>query len=344
MNFESLDIAEKSRFPFFALRIPGEGWRSGASETVCSGIRPGGFCISPFSASLPEETIVPQFGIDDIPSGEAGAFPLGDDAPDSTPRERHLESVSGAISDILAIPGLEKVVISRVEKIERHFRLSQIMRQLDISYPDAYVFCFRTPSAGLWLGASPELLLSGRNGRLFTMSLAGTRKRGETAGWSAKNIREQAIVTDYILGRMRDAGYSPVADGPHTLAAGPVEHLCTRISCPSDSAGKHHLLADALSPTPAVGGFPQHEALLSIRRNESHDRGIYGGYAGYAEKEGTFTFFVALRCMRLFDSAAALYVGGGITSESVPEEEWLETVAKSATLKSIVARCADSCE
>ena len=42
--------------------------------------------------------------------------------------------------------------------------------------------------------------------------------------------------------------------------------------------------------------------------------------------------FVNLRCLRLKENSATLFVGGGVTKDSVPELEWEETVAKSRTI------------
>ena len=46
--------------------------------------------------------------------------------------------------------------------------------------------------------------------------------------------------------------------------------------------------------------------------------------------------FVNLRCMQLVKDQALIYVGGGITAGSDPENEWDETVLKSKTMSSIL--------
>ena len=39
-----------------------------------------------------------------------------------------------------------------------------------------------------------------------------------------------------------------------------------------------------------------------------------------------------LRCTEIFANGVKLYVGGGITKDSIPEKEWEETELKSQTL------------
>jgi isochorismate synthase len=40
----------------------------------------------------------------------------------------------------------------------------------------------------------------------------------------------------------------------------------------------------------------------------------------------------------MVDGKSIIYVGGGITKDSVPENEWLETIIKSKTILSILAK------
>ena len=63
------------------------------------------------------------------------------------------------------------------------------------------VYCWFHPKVGLWIGATPELLFKVEGKRLTTISLAGTQafNEYETVKWSAKEIEEQQIVTDYIF-------------------------------------------------------------------------------------------------------------------------------------------------
>ena len=63
-------------------------------------------------------------------------------------------------------------------------------------------------------------------------ALAGTQFLQEgklTAPWSEKNIREQAFVTEYIGGCLRERGVRFTLEGPYTATAGELAHLKTDI-------------------------------------------------------------------------------------------------------------------
>ena len=68
------------------------------------------------------------------------------------------------------------------------------------------------PDYGLWMGASPELLVSEHNGIFKTVALAGTKPdTGESTSqiaWSQKEIEEQAMVSRYIIDQFKKSGYA----------------------------------------------------------------------------------------------------------------------------------------
>ncbi|MDE5902830.1 MAG: chorismate-binding protein [Muribaculaceae bacterium] len=242
-----------------------------------------------------------------------------------------------------------KIVAARVSRHDMAGSPTQIYNRLCHEYPQACVFLFSTPLTGTWIGASPELLLNLSGSRVSTVALAGTRPAGTPAGtpWDRKNIDEQKIVADFILSTLREEGLDPKISDTFTLRAGKVEHICNKIAAKIPSSGLLRLrdprreenailintLLRRLSPTPALSGFPQQEAVDYINAHEQNPRGYYGGIIGFNTPRSA-TAYVNLRSARL-DAAthtAWLYAGGGITRDSVPEEEWEETCRKISTL------------
>ena len=233
---------------------------------------------------------------------------------------------------------VRKVVLSRPLTIPGSIvgRVPELFLQTASKYPAALVSLVYVPGRELWLGASPEILLSVRDGEAETMALAGTKRSDDGSDWGEKEREEQQIVADSITEVLtRLSGELPEKSDVFTRRAGNVSHLCTRFRCRVD-AGKIDALLQELHPTPAVGGFPKEEAMQWIRRTEHYNRRYYAGYCGPVSDAGTFSLFVNLRCMEFLDNSTRLYVGGGITAASCPESEWDETVLKSQTLLDLI--------
>ena len=77
-----------------------------------------------------------------------------------------------------------------------------------------------------------------------------------------------------------------------------------------------------------------------ILKNENYNREFYTGFLGelnlHNEDNKTSELFVNLRCMKINNNTATIFVGGGITKDSNPKKEWEETVAKTNTMKNIL--------
>ena len=79
-----------------------------------------------------------------------------------------------------------------------------------------------------------------------------------------------------------------------------------------------------------------------ILQNESYDRSYYSGFLGELNIDlATFRteqsdLFVNLRCMKINDKHVELFIGCGITKDSVPEAEFIETVNKSMTMRKVL--------
>lgn len=214
--------------------------------------------------------------------------------------------------------------------------INAVISQLFDLFPDAFCHCYYTPRTGMWIGATPEVLAEFADGTVRTMSLAGTRRHTpEAHSWDAKNVEEQAYVTDFIMSALRDAGLFPHAGATETLRYGAIEHICTRIEARMDGLEGAGDILDALNPTPAVAGMPQQTAISEIEEVEDAPRRCYAGYLACSDGT-TLRAYVNLRCAQLSDRGWCIYAGGGITSSSDPAAEWRETEAKSAPLLKIL--------
>ncbi len=251
----------------------------------------------------------------------------------------YLNRIERLVRLIGAEEDLQKVVLSRPIHLELNHKLDiyEIYYQLSRVYPDAFVYVFYHPASGLWIGATPERLIRINQRQAEIVSLAGTQVSGDQKLWRNKENHEQAIVTKYIQEILHKYHASDIRlSGPYTCNAGSVQHLKTELSAYIPDQNTIQSLIEDLHPTPAVCGYPQSAALEWIRQEEGYDRSYYTGYLGVFEGTDRMDLYVNLRCMQLFDKAVALYVGGGITRESQPQEEWDETEEKSKTLLSVL--------
>lgn len=201
-------------------------------------------------------------------------------------------------------------------------------------YPRMMVYMCRHADGQIWIGCTPEILLSGSKSHYRTVALAGTMKdTGNEVPWSEKNRDEQRIVAEYVKSRI--SPYSSVVEeeGPYTSRAGQLLHLKTEFHfTPRPDVSVAQLVAD-IHPTPAVCGIPQHEALRFILDNEGIDRSYYAGVVGMLDPASQTDLYVNLRCARIVSGKATLYAGGGILLKSDLDMEWYETEEKMKTIK-----------
>lgn len=329
---EEIRGAIGSRLSFYAYRMPGDSLISfGSSEGIVKGIGKPGFVIAPFLPGDDPYTIpyshTPRNGY-----GRIYDFP-----EHSTSKEEHQEEIR-LIKETLSTLGGGKTVASRVKICNGSIDPGATFLSLAKAYPDTFIYCFATPATGVWIGATPELLLSVKAGHLHTMALAGTMPALSDEPWDEKNIEEQRLVTEHILSTLTRYGINATASTPFSKYAGRIKHICTLIDADAGSTvceeaqGVVNLLS-SLSPTPAVCGTPRDTALDLIRKSENFPRAYYGGFCGPFHSPLDFNFFVSLRCGQIEDNRYALYAGGGITLQSEPESEWTETEMKLSTLQ-----------
>ncbi len=238
----------------------------------------------------------------------------------------------------------EKVVLSRKEICKLNgFDLTATFENLMQLYPSAFAYCFYHPKVGLWLGASPEQLLQSTENKFKTIALAGTQKNidNQVVDWKNKEKKEQQLVTDYIVAKLNGVAKEIEVSNPYSFKAGSLWHIKTDISGELNLDFSLQKVIRLLHPTPAVCGFPKDQSKAFILENENYDRTFYTGFLGELNCNSTTNsissdLFVNLRCMEIINNHAHLFVGCGITKDSIPEKEWEESVNKSMTMKKIV--------
>ena len=278
---------------------------------------------------------------------------------DSIEMQSHLELVEAGIESIKK-DKFDKVVLSRVQKIKNSKeRPIELFKKLINKYPEAFVYCWYHPKVGLWLGATPECFLFLEGKQLSTAALAGTQKYVNSldVNWGEKEKEEQRIVSKFIKESLSDYLESIEIKKPKTIKAGSLLHIQSELRGKIISKENLGNVIKALHPTPAVCGYPKQKAKQFILQNEGYNREFYTGFLGelnlttkikrnasrrnvennaYIAIKKSSKLYVNLRCLQIKNNEVLIYVGGGITKDSIPLNEWHETVHKSETMKRVL--------
>lgn len=347
--FQKIQSQLQLGFPFAVYAKPGSDTVTGIFQNDNEGrlladFSEKGFAFAPFDG---EEVCFIPADVSDVVSvviENNGFSPAEAQQPaiDSVAKAAFEALVAKSIVAIQA-GAFEKLVLSRTEAVATKENTAAIYSKLLYMYPMAFRYCFYHPNSGLWIGATPEQLLKVENKTLHTVALAGTQlyKEWETAIWESKEKEEQQFVTTYIMESLQPYSDTIRKTEPYTFRAGNIVHIKTDISAEINDTHSLKGIIHTLHPTPAVCGLPKKEAKQFLLDNEGYDRRYYSGYLGelnmdFATGQSKTDLFVNLRCMKVIDKMAHLYIGCGITKDSDPEKEFLETVNKSMTMRRVL--------
>ncbi|WP_031429152.1 chorismate-binding protein [Flavimarina sp. Hel_I_48] len=314
-----------------------------------------GFVFAPFnkekSILIPGKPLKADFYFTEEKSDFELKLPISDEK-----RQKHIHLVEKAIGEIKR-KNLIKVVLSRQQNISTEKDPLLLFKTLANVYPDAFTYIFYHPSIGVWLGATPETLLRVNGLRFQTMALAGTQVFEDSVDvqWGKKELEEQQLVTDEIVKSLKKFEVKNLnVKDRETVRAGNVLHLRSVITGVMHAKGQQlGRIISALHPTPAVCGLPREAARSFIAKEEGYDRAFYTGFLGelnlqeensrashrrntenlaYKSIKKSTDLYVNLRCMQYDTKEVTLFMGGGVTRDSIPEREWEETVAKAQTM------------
>lgn len=191
---------------------------------------------------------------------------------------------------------------------------------------------------------SPERFLAKKGDRVFSQPIKGTTRRGndETDDRklrdflkdSQKNRAENLMIVDLVrndLSKIAREGSVKVSDLFEIQTFGTVHQMVSTVEAESVTDNPIEIIR-ACYPMGSMTGAPKISAMKSIEELENYRRGIYSGGIGYIEPNGDFDFSVVIRTAILKENNLYYSVGGAITGDSDPEEEWEETIIKARAL------------
>ena len=199
------------------------------------------------------------------------------------------------------------------------------------------------------ISCSPELFFRMRKGRVTVRPMKGTWARGvnlteeqsnaELLRNDMKNRSEHVTIVDLLrndVGRIAEPGSVVVEELFAVEAYRTLLQMTSTISGALREGTKATQVLQALFPAGSITGAPKRRTMEILREVERGPRGVYTGAIGYFAPGGDTCFNVAIRTLALRVQARqgrcftsfTMGVGGGITLDSLAEEEYAECELK----------------
>jgi para-aminobenzoate synthetase component 1 len=181
------------------------------------------------------------------------------------------------------------------------------------------------------ISASPELFLSRRGRRVWTMPIKGTRPAGRAAELqqSEKDAAEHVMIVDLErndLSRVCEPGTVRWPELMATRELAGVEHMVSTVEGTLRSEAGLAEILEATFPGGSVTGAPKIAAVDLIAELEPVGRGASMGALGTVRGNGDFDLALTIRTFALGEERIHLWVGGGVVWDSDPgaevEESW----------------------
>ncbi len=278
-----------------------------------------------------------------------------------TKKAAFLRAVAQA-KEYIAAGDIFQVVISQRLDFEPGVDPFSVYRALRIVNPSPYMYFLRFPrrisgaksrqeETTHIVGSSPELLVRVEGRRIEYRPIAGTRPRGATeeADLAAEHemVHDEKERAEHVMlvdlgrndvGRVSEYGTVKVTNLMHVERYSHVMHLVSDI----EGRLRPELSAvDALRscfPAGTLSGAPKIRAMEIIEELESTRRGIYGGTVLYADYSGNLTSCIAIRTLLVEGKKGYIQAGAGIVADSIPENEYQESLNKAKAVVRAVER------
>jgi anthranilate synthase component 1 len=241
-----------------------------------------------------------------------------------------------------------QVVISQRLSIPFAAPPINLYRALRCLNPSPYMFYINLGDFHI-VGSSPEILVRVEDNVVTVRPIAGTRRRGATEEEDLaleqdlladpKEIAEHLMLIDLgrnDVGRVADIGSVKVTDKMIIERYSHVMHIVSNVTGHLQQGKTAMDVLRATFPAGTVSGAPKIRAMEIINELEPVKRGIYAGAVGYLSWAGNMDTAIAIRTSVIKDQMLHIQAGAGIVADSVPGNEWEETMNKGrATFRAV---------
>ncbi|MFK3865958.1 anthranilate synthase component I family protein [Pseudoalteromonas rhizosphaerae] len=268
----------------------------------------------------------------------------------------HADLVTGNIRYQFEKPAFLKAV----ENIKQHIKDGEIMQavlsqrmcvdvtgegihffeKLRVASPSPYHFYVRVNDSCIF-GASPETLISNKNGKLVSFPMAGTRHRSDCNETNQrleedllndeKECAEHLMLIDLARNDLGRVSKLASVEVPRMMS---VEHFSHVMHITSEVRSQQLCdtttldLVKATLPAGTLSGAPKIRAMQLIDQYEPIRRGLYGGGIGILAGSDV-DLAIVIRSALIKDGCLNVQAGAGVVADSIAENEWQETLNKS---------------
>ena len=237
-----------------------------------------------------------------------------------------------------------QVVLSQRLTIPFHARPMELYRALRSLNPSPYMYYLNLGDHQV-VGSSPEILVRLEDGKVTVRPIAGTRPRGEDESQDIKlehelladpkELAEHLMLIDLgrnDAGRVSETGSVQLTEKMIVERYSHVMHIVSNVTGKLKPGMNAIDVLRATFPAGTVSGAPKIRAMEVIDELEPVKRGIYSGAVGYLSWNGNMDTAIAIRTAVIKDEQLSIQAGAGIVYDSIPENEWQETMNKARAI------------
>jgi len=259
------------------------------------------------------------------------------------------ENAVRRVKDYIVEGDVMQVVLSQRLSIPFASAPLDLYRALRCLNPSPYMYHLNLGDFHV-VGSSPEILVRVEDGVVTVRPIAGTRKRGVTAEEDLaleadlladpKEIAEHLMLIDLgrnDAGRVAETGTVQVTDRMIIERYSHVMHIVSNVTARLGAGKDAFDVLSATFPAGTVSGAPKIRAMEIIAELEPVKRGVYSGAVGYVGWSGNLDTAIAIRTAVIKDGTLHIQAGAGIVHDSIPANEWEETMNKGRAIFRAVA-------
>ena len=246
--------------------------------------------------------------------------------------------------DYITDGDIMQVVLSQRLSIPYHASPLNLYRALRCLNPSPYMFYLNLDDFHI-VGSSPEILVRLEDNTVTVRPIAGTRRRGVTPEQDIalehelladpKELAEHLMLIDLgrnDAGRVAEIGTVQLTDKMIVERYSHVMHIVSNVTGTLQQGKNAFDVLAATFPAGTVSGAPKIRAMEIIDELEPVKRGIYSGAVGYIAWSGNLDTAIAIRTAVIKDNVLHIQAGAGIVYDSIPTNEWDETMNKARAI------------